>query len=105
MLTCGACSAADGLKAALKEPPRSPPDPGFCSDSDARCTTWVAAGECSKNPAYMTGNQFALGACRLSCKACEPCTSTSAPCYAANRIRAGFLNLFDEIKSLTTRAR
>lgn len=96
--------AADNLKAAVKgkQPPQAPPDPGFCADLDKRCPTWAAAGECSNNPTYMTGSQFTHGACRLACNACEPCESEDLPCYAVNRERAGFLNLFDEIRSLTS---
>eukprot|EP00892_Ulva_mutabilis_P010475 jgi/Ulvmu1/77/UM001_0080.1 len=92
----------DSLKASLKQPPRTPPDPGFCEDTDKRCTAWAAAGECTNNPTFMTGEgSAAQGACRRACAACEACPSSSLPCYHANRERAGFLNLFDEIRTLT----
>lgn len=97
----GCRCAAEGLKQALKEPPATHPDPGFCSDTDKRCAKWAAAGECDNNPTYMTGGQFTHGACRQACNACVPCASSSLPCYAENRERAGFLDLFDEIRSLT----
>lgn len=99
---CSAACVADALKQALKKPAAAPPDPGFCEDTDQRCGGWAAAGECSNNPTFMVGGQFTHGACRHACAECEPCASHTLPCYAANRERAGFLNLFDEIRTLTS---
>jgi prolyl 4-hydroxylase len=39
---------------------------GECIDADEHCGEWAAAGECTKNPAYM------LSSCRLACKKCTP---------------------------------
>lgn len=49
---------------------RRGPKPVGCTDDNARCAEWAAAGECKKNPAYMVGSDFYAGACRKSCKVC-----------------------------------
>lgn len=38
---------------------------GSCSDSNADCATWAAAGECSRNPSFMNLS------CRKSCNKCR----------------------------------
>ena len=40
---CGWCDAADAASAGE----------GTCADEDIKCETWVAQGECTKNPAFM----------------------------------------------------
>lgn len=49
-----------------------------CRDKSAKCGTWAATGECSKNAKYM------LDACPMSCGACSdsgglPTATTAAP--------------------------
>ena len=39
-----------------------------CVDDDKSCVTWAAAGECEKNPSFMTGPE---GACQKSCGHCH----------------------------------
>ncbi|MCO5587110.1 hypothetical protein L7F22_041057 [Adiantum nelumboides] len=46
------------------------PKPTGCADEHERCAEWAAAGECTKNPAYMVGSDQYAGACRKSCKVC-----------------------------------
>lgn len=46
------------------------PKPTGCTDENERCAEWAAAGECTKNPAYMIGSDQYVGACRKSCKVC-----------------------------------
>lgn len=49
------------------------------------------AGECEKNAAYMVGDYFTLGQCRLSCGSCEVCALGDRGCRNRNRERGGFL--------------
>eukprot|EP01025_Chloroclados_australasicus_P035645 TRINITY_DN3629_c1_g1_i3.p1 TRINITY_DN3629_c1_g1~~TRINITY_DN3629_c1_g1_i3.p1 ORF type:complete len:365 (-),score=28.26 TRINITY_DN3629_c1_g1_i3:258-1352(-) len=70
-------------------------DPGYCVDSQQTCPAWAQAGECNKNQQYMALH------CRLSCGLCKKCEQGDRECYLENRDRAGYLNLFDEISSLT----
>ncbi|KAG7348047.1 ShK domain-like protein [Nitzschia inconspicua] len=37
----------------------------MCEDSDHRCETWSAAGECDNNPIYMLAN------CKMACGECD----------------------------------
>jgi prolyl 4-hydroxylase len=75
-------------------PDGAPPDPGTCTDSDARCADWAASGECEKNPSYMLGGASDPGMCRRSCKACVACAGPEdRACYDENRRRAGYLVL------------
>ena len=39
-----------------------------CRDDNANCAMWAKAGECDKNPAFMTGPE---GQCQMSCGACH----------------------------------
>ncbi|GMH05071.1 hypothetical protein Nepgr_006911 [Nepenthes gracilis] len=43
---------------------------GECVDENPNCAQWAAAGECTKNPLYMTGNEAMQGYCRKSCNVC-----------------------------------
>ncbi|XP_020096498.1 probable prolyl 4-hydroxylase 6 isoform X1 [Ananas comosus] len=45
---------------------------GECSDENALCPRWAAAGECMKNPLYMVGTEEARGFCLKSCGMCDP---------------------------------
>lgn len=79
-------------------------DAGVCMDIDSRCPEWAAAGECEKNPSYMTGEGAHIaGACRLACRVCRECAPEDSACYWENRQRAGFLNIQDEVLSITGR--
>jgi hypothetical protein len=79
-------------------------DPGVCMDVDSRCADWAKAGECTKNPGYMTGaDSENVGACRLACQSCQKCAEGDAACYFENRSKAGYLHLADEVKKLTNR--
>ncbi|KAF3444728.1 hypothetical protein FNV43_RR14421 [Rhamnella rubrinervis] len=44
---------------------------GDCTDENANCIKWAAAGECKKNPIYMVGSEGLPGFCRKSCGACS----------------------------------
>ncbi|KAK2996446.1 hypothetical protein RJ639_024963, partial [Escallonia herrerae] len=45
---------------------------GSCTDENANCPKWAAAGECEKNPLYMVGSEDAGGGfCRKSCNKCS----------------------------------
>eukprot|EP01023_Acetabularia_acetabulum_P019666 TRINITY_DN2004_c0_g1_i16.p1 TRINITY_DN2004_c0_g1~~TRINITY_DN2004_c0_g1_i16.p1 ORF type:complete len:176 (+),score=36.33 TRINITY_DN2004_c0_g1_i16:49-528(+) len=70
-------------------------DPGLCSDSNQNCVEWADRGECSHNQQYMASN------CRKSCGICVDCEEGDWECYLSNRERAGFLNLFDELETIT----
>ena len=79
-------------------------DPGFCVNKHPQCVEWASAGECDKNPGYMTGdNSPEAGSCRAACKACETCEHADGACYGRNRDKAGYLDLTDEVLSLTGR--
>ncbi|KAL7608595.1 probable prolyl 4-hydroxylase 7 [Lactuca sativa] len=41
-----------------------------CTDDNANCAMWAAAGECKRNPVYMVGSPEGSGYCRKSCKVC-----------------------------------
>lgn len=41
----------------------------------------------------MKGDAFNLGACRLSCGACEPCADGDTACKSRNRVAAGYLSM------------
>ncbi|EFJ47859.1 hypothetical protein VOLCADRAFT_60971, partial [Volvox carteri f. nagariensis] len=61
-------------------------EPGACTDLHDMCTVWAAAGECDRNPVYMSTH------CGPSCKTCEKCASeTDLPCINRNRERLGFM--------------
>ncbi len=65
-----------------------------CEDDNDRCSVWVAAGECTKNPAFMTGQgTTSSGACRRSCGVCKPCHRGDWKCINDNRRQGGFLEL------------
>lgn len=42
-----------------------------CTDQNANCPRWAAAGECKKNPLYMVGTEDSTGHCRKSCQVCS----------------------------------
>jgi prolyl 4-hydroxylase len=70
--------------------------PEHCADERPDdCATWAGAGECEKNAPFMTGDGFALGACRRSCGECEDCAAGDDACASRNRVRAGYLPLSD----------
>lgn len=75
------------------EPQDMPRDPGYCVDLDEKCAMWAAKGECESNAKYMTGLPDSVGACRLSCKACEECSEGDRACYNRNREALGYLVL------------
>ncbi|KAG1658827.1 hypothetical protein FOA52_008252 [Chlamydomonas sp. UWO 241] len=80
--------------ASFSRAPAEPlPDPGMCADTHEACERWATAGECAANPGFMLGSSSGRGACRRACKECEPCVAGDAACIAANRDKAGFLNL------------
>lgn len=41
-----------------------------CTDEDDRCVSWVAGGECDRNPVFMIGSPDYYGTCRKSCRVC-----------------------------------
>ena len=43
-----------------------------CRDFNEKCADWAAAGECTRNPAYMVGSDGSSGECLLSCGKCKP---------------------------------
>ena len=71
--------------------------PEDCEDRNAMCATWVASGECEKNPNFMVGDPFMLGDCMLSCGACEKCAPGDDACRSRNRVNAGYLSV-EEMK-------
>lgn len=71
--------------ATLHRPPQTLPDPGLCQDAHEQCRKWADAGECKRNPGFMTAG------CGAACGLCEPCAGPSQPCYARNRDRNGYL--------------
>lgn len=77
-------------------------DAGVCIDANPKCEEWAAAGECSHNARYMTGEGTdTAGACRKSCKTCKVCKHGDVQCYHNNRAEAGYLHLSDEVKQMT----
>lgn len=70
-------------------------DPEICEDNHKLCPNWAKNGECDKNPKYMVGDDSRLGACRLSCGACESCAAHDNTCKSQNRMRAGYLPILD----------
>jgi len=70
--------------------------PEECKDTEPECAGWAAAGECEKNKPFMVGDDFTLGACRVSCKTCEDCAADDRACKSRNRVNAGYLSL-DEL--------
>ena len=44
-----------------------------CRDKNQYCPDWAAAGECERNPQWMTAN------CLVSCNVCDPDTGQSPP--------------------------
>ena len=70
-------------------------DPEECEDNHKLCASWAESGECQKNQKYMEGDDSHLGMCRHSCGVCSVCTAEDTACRAENRIRAGFLPVFD----------
>lgn len=75
------------------KPTDMPRDPGYCKDVNENCAMWAARGECESNAKFMTGLPDSVGACRLSCKACEQCSEGDRACYNRNREAAGYLVL------------
>ncbi len=63
--------------------------PQDCEDYHPSCREWAAEGECAANRDYM------VGACRLACKVCRPCERGDRACQDENRVRGGYLPLFD----------
>jgi hypothetical protein len=41
------------------------------------------------------GDALQEGACRKSCRLCEPCEEGDSACYSRNRMQAGYLPLDD----------
>lgn len=70
--------------------------PDECINYDDRCDEWMDAGECKRNPKYMIGDTFSIGACRLACGECEICSKDDVACTTRNRKKAGFLPLVDD---------
>ncbi|KAG7669310.1 hypothetical protein Ndes2526B_g05614 [Nannochloris sp. 'desiccata'] len=70
--------------------------PEECKDTEPECPRWAAAGECQKNKPFMIGDDFSVGACRVSCKMCEDCATDDRACKSRNRVIAGYLSL-DEL--------
>ncbi|KAK9842984.1 hypothetical protein WJX74_005333 [Apatococcus lobatus] len=71
-------------------------DPEVCMDYEDRCSGWAKSGECKKNPAFMVGDNFSLGACRKACQQCTICKPLSdIKCRSQNREQAGFLPILD----------
>eukprot|EP00798_Chlamydomonas_sp_ICE-L_P022228 gene22228-29293_t len=69
-------------------------EPGMCSDFHKECQTWAEAGECEKNPDFMSGKGGdQVGKCRRACKACSPCGASDIACINRNRKAAGYLEL------------
>ena len=56
----------------------------------------AAAGECDRNPGFMRGDHFVLGACRAACGTCERCAAGDLACKNRNRERDGYLPLFED---------
>ena len=54
-------------------------------------TARAGAGECTKNPTYMTGGSGGPGQCRLACGECEPCDEADTACAAESRRVQGYL--------------
>jgi len=72
--------------------------PEDCKDTSSKCESWSKSGECDRNPGFMRGDSFSLGACRRACGECEVCTPTDRACKSRNRVRAGYLSL-DQLES------
>ena len=72
---------------------QEPLNPEECVDSEEECGRWAKEGECSRNLGYMVGDSSAVGACRLSCEACEGCRAEDRACRSRNRVRSGYLSL------------
>jgi prolyl 4-hydroxylase len=70
--------------------------PEECKDVEKLCPSWAAEGECKQNSAYMIGDDFSIGACRVSCNACEDCAPDDRECRSRNRVKSGYLSL-DEL--------
>jgi prolyl 4-hydroxylase len=70
--------------------------PEECKDLEPDCQRWAKEKECSRNKAYMIGDDFSIGACRLSCGVCEDCAPGDRDCRSRNRVNSGYLSL-DEI--------
>lgn len=68
-----------------------PLDPGICADVDPNCKSWAAAGECTRNAKFMTGDLGNYGHCALSCGVCKQCAKDDRECYNENRRKAGYL--------------
>ena len=74
------------------EKPAPVVDPGLCHNGHNQCEEWAAAGECTKNPGYMTGaGSGGMGACRLACGNCKTCDEGDKACILANRQSGGYL--------------
>jgi len=70
--------------------------PQDCADYDSSCDVWAAQGECTANRVFMVGELGGgIGACRLACKVCRPCKRNDRACEDENRVRGGYLPLFD----------
>eukprot|EP00887_Chlorella_sp_A99_P002710 scaffold6.g2710.t1 len=67
--------------------------PEDCRDTDPACEDWAAKGECQKNPAFMRGDSFSMGACRAACGECEVCGDGDIACKNRNRAKGGYLPL------------
>lgn len=80
------------LRAAAHEPLR---DPGICEDHSPSCEDWAQSGECTKNPAYMVGDNGSLGSCRKACGKCRACAPGDMACYNGNRRALGYLEIKD----------
>ena len=77
-------------------------DAGVCIDTNSKCEEWAAMGECTKNPMYMLGvGSDAAGECRKACGLCEVCAQGDSACYHKNREKAGYLDLTQEVKTMT----
>merc|ERR1719348_2650221 len=60
--SCGKC---DGVEKTTEDPKVTTKPPVNCVDKDDKCQTWADAGECEKNPFWMTPN------CPKSCGKCD----------------------------------
>ncbi len=70
--------------------------PQTCEDYYSSCDDWEAQGECTANRVFMVGELGGgLGACRRACKVCLPCKRDDRACEDENRVRGGYLPLYD----------
>ncbi|GAB4814205.1 hypothetical protein N2152v2_001251 [Parachlorella kessleri] len=74
--------------------------PEECVDREEACEDWARKGECERNPNFMRGDAFSLGACRAACEVCKVCQPWDLACKNRNRERQGYLLLSDDPNDL-----